>query len=151
MSAAPRGIWLPFPGFCARRGWTFYSTGGEGLFAEVLRRDGINVIIPPRPAQRWLGTLLSGRAFRLPLAVFHLLRVLAKGQFAIVHFFLPEAYILGAPLAYLLRTRLLVMSRRSLNNYQQNVPFGALIERRLHSLMAAVPRQFAQRGETARG
>jgi len=122
------------------RGWSIsvFSTGGEGRFAEVLRRDRISVIVPPRSGRRGLGILLGGRAFRLPLAVFHLFRVLWTGQFAIVHFFLPEAYITGAPLAYLLRTRLLVMSRRSLNNYQQNVPLGGFIERRLHSLMAAV-------------
>ena len=122
------------------RGWSIavFSTGGEGRFAEVLRRDGISVTVPPRSGRRGLGILLGGRAFRLPLAAFHLFRVLRTGQFAIVHFFLPEAYITGAPLAYLLRTRLLVMSRRSLNNYQQNVPLGGLIERRLHSLTAAV-------------
>jgi glycosyltransferase involved in cell wall biosynthesis len=122
------------------RGWTIvvYCTGREGAFAEVLRRDGVSVIIAPQPTQSRLGRLLGGRAFRLPLAAFHLLRVLLKGQFAIVHFFLPEAYIVGAPLAFLVRSGLMVMSRRSLNDYQENVPLGGLVERRLHLLMTAV-------------
>jgi glycosyltransferase involved in cell wall biosynthesis len=121
-------------------GWTIvvYCTGGEGPCAEALRRDGISVIVPPRLARSGLGASLGGRAFRLPFAAFHLLRVLRKRRFAIVHFFLPEAYIVGAPLAALVRTRLLVMSRRSLNNYQRNLPLGGLIERCLHPLMSAV-------------
>jgi glycosyltransferase involved in cell wall biosynthesis len=119
-------------GVLRARGWTVvvYSTGGEGPFAEVLRRDGIRVIVAPRPVR--------GRALRLPLAAFHLLRVLLKGRFAIVHFFLPEAYIIGAPLAFLVRAGLLIMSRRSLNDYQEKLPLGGLVERRLHSLMTAV-------------
>jgi glycosyltransferase involved in cell wall biosynthesis len=127
-------------GVLRARGWTVavYCTGGEGAFAEVLRRDGIRVMVPPRPVRSRLDALAGGRAFRLPLAAFHLLRVLLKGRFAIVHFFLPEAYIVGAPLAFLVRRRLLVMSRRSLNNYQERLPLGGLIERCLHSLMTAV-------------
>jgi glycosyltransferase involved in cell wall biosynthesis len=127
-------------GILRARGWdvAVYCTGGEGAFAEVLRRDGISVMVPPRPGQSRLGALFGGRALRLPLAAFHLLRVLLKGQFAIVHFFLPEAYIVGAPVAFLARARVLVMSRRSLNNYQENFPLGGFVERRLHSLMAAV-------------
>jgi glycosyltransferase involved in cell wall biosynthesis len=127
-------------GVLRARGWSIavYCTGGEGPFAEVLRRDGISVIVPPRPVRSRPGTLPGGRAVRLPLAVFHLMRVLLKGRFAIVHFFLPEAYIVGAPLAFLVRAQVLVMSRRSLNNYQENFPIGGLVERRLHSLMTAV-------------
>jgi Glycosyltransferase Family 4 len=94
-------------GVLRARGWTIavYSTGGEGPFAEVLRRDGIRVIVPPRPARRPPGGFFEGRAFRLPLVALRLLRVLLKERFAIVHFFLPEAYIVSAPLACVVRTR----------------------------------------------
>jgi glycosyltransferase involved in cell wall biosynthesis len=127
-------------GVLRARGWaiTVYCTGREGSFAEVLRRNGISVMVPPRPTRSRFGALFDGRALRLPLAAFHLLRVLLKGRFAIVHFFLPEAYIVGAQVAFLTRRRLLIMSRRSLNNYQEKLPFGGLVERRLHSLMTAV-------------
>ena len=37
----------------------------------------------------------------------------------IVHFFLPTAYLIGFPIATLLRVKVRVMSRRSLNNYQR--------------------------------
>jgi glycosyltransferase involved in cell wall biosynthesis len=78
------------------------------------------------------------KTLRLPLAALHLFGVLLKRRFAIVHCFLPEAYLVGAPLAFLLRTRLLVLSRRSLNDYQRNHPLGGAAERRLHPLMSAV-------------
>lgn len=56
----------------------------------------------------------------------------------IVHFFLPKAYILGAPVARLAGHKRLIMSRRSLNYYQQKHPLAGWVERRLHGLMSAV-------------
>jgi glycosyltransferase involved in cell wall biosynthesis len=120
------------------RGWDLqvYCTGGEGRFAEVLRRGGVKVMVPPSAA-RYLPNGVA-KMLRLPLAALHLFGLLLKRRFTIVHCFLPEAYLVGAPLAFLLRTRLLVMSRRSLNDYQRNHPLGGVAERRLHPLMNAV-------------
>ena len=125
-------------GILRARGWDLevYCTGGEGPFAEVLRRDSVKVMMPPGAARYRAGGVLG--ALRLPLAALHLFGVLVKGRFAIVHCFLPGAYLIGAPLAFLVRTRLLVMSRRSLNDYQRNHPLGGGAERRLHPLMSAV-------------
>jgi glycosyltransferase involved in cell wall biosynthesis len=119
-------------GVLRARGWdvAVYCTSGDGQFAEVLRRSGVHVIVPWRKLGRGL--------LRLPVAAVHLFGVLLKRRFAIVHCFLPGAYLVGAPLALLVRTRLVVMSRRSLNNYQENHPLGGVIERRLHALMSAV-------------
>ena len=123
-------------GILQARGWDLevYCTGGEGPFAEVLRRGGVKVMVPPS-AGRPAGVF---KILRLPLAALHLFGVLLKGRFAIVHCFLPEAYLVGAPLGFLLRTRVLVMSRRSLNDYQRNHPLGGVAERWLHPLMSAV-------------
>src|SRR5262249_33160413 len=54
-----------------------------------------------------------------------------------VHFMLPEAYLLGAPLAKVARVPLKIMSRRSLNLYQGNW-FVRRMERWLHRSMDAV-------------
>ena len=125
-------------GILRARGWDLevYCTGGEGPFAEVLRRGGVKVMVPPSAGRDRPNGVF--KILRLPLAALHLFGVLLKGRFAIVHCFLPEAYLVGAPLAFLLRTRLLVMSRRSLNDYQRNHPLGGVVERRLHPLMSAV-------------
>jgi glycosyltransferase involved in cell wall biosynthesis len=56
----------------------------------------------------------------------------------IAHFFLPAAYILGAPASILTRIPVRIMSRRSLNNYQRNIRFSAAIECRLHGHMTAI-------------
>jgi glycosyltransferase involved in cell wall biosynthesis len=55
-----------------------------------------------------------------------------------VHFFLPAAYLVGAPLAALAGSPIRVMSRRSLNAYQAVYPFVPAVERALHRTMTAV-------------
>jgi glycosyltransferase involved in cell wall biosynthesis len=117
------------------RGWdvSVYSITGEGPLAGPLRSAGINVILPPLAKGA-----IAARVFRLPVVILHLLFVLLRGRFTIVHFFLPEAYLIGAPLALLARIRLLIMSRRSLNRYQERYPVSGWFERRLHGRMTAV-------------
>lgn len=56
----------------------------------------------------------------------------------VVHFFLPEAYILGGVTAWLSRSPVRVMSRRSLNNYQAERPWVRRAERFLHKRMTAI-------------
>ncbi len=56
----------------------------------------------------------------------------------IVHFFLPEAYILGGLTALLVRHPIRIMSRRSLNNYQIGRPWVARLEKFLHKHMTAL-------------
>ena len=56
---------------------------------------------------------------------------------AIAHFFLPAAYLVGAPLALLARVPVRVMSRRSLNSYRSNVLIRS-VERCWHRTMHAV-------------
>ncbi|MBL4890788.1 MAG: glycosyltransferase [Rhizobiaceae bacterium] len=56
----------------------------------------------------------------------------------IVHFFLPESYLVGAMMARAAGLSRLLMSRRSLNNYQLKRPKVAALERKLHGLMTAI-------------
>jgi len=55
-----------------------------------------------------------------------------------VHFFLPEAYLLGGLATLVARPKRRVMSRRSLNAYQAEHPRAARLERWLHRRMDAL-------------
>jgi glycosyltransferase involved in cell wall biosynthesis len=57
---------------------------------------------------------------------------------AVVHFFLPQAYLIGAPLALLAGVPIRLMSRRSLNLYQNNHPVLRRAERLAHTRMSAI-------------
>lgn len=118
------------------RGWTVtvFSTGGNGPLAEDLRSASVSVIVPRASSL----ALFNRRLCRLPMAALGLVGVLLKRRDVIVHCFLPEAYLVAAPLALLLRTRLAIMSRRSLNTYQDGYRPAAWVERRLHPTMSAV-------------
>jgi glycosyltransferase involved in cell wall biosynthesis len=80
--------------------------------------------------------LLNGLA--LGLSCVKLFAILLGRRPRIVHFFLPMAYLLGAPLAILARVPIRIMSRRSLNNYQDNHPTLRRLELRLHRQMGAL-------------
>lgn len=56
----------------------------------------------------------------------------------VIHYFLPEAYLVGGVAALGVDGPVLAMSRRSLNQYQRKHPIAARIERWLHQRMAAV-------------
>jgi glycosyltransferase involved in cell wall biosynthesis len=77
-------------------------------------------------------------ALRLALSSLKLLAIMARRRPTIVHFFLPASYMIGAPLAILARIPIRVMSRRSLNLYQQNHPILRIVERHLHQRMSAI-------------
>lgn len=74
--------------------------------------------------------------FRLCVTIVHLLAIFIRQRPNVVHFFLPAAYVIGAPLAMIARVPKQVMSRRSLNVYQ----FGLLgtVERVLRQRMDAI-------------
>ena len=55
----------------------------------------------------------------------------------IAHFFLPASYLIGAPVAIAAGIRRRVMSRRSLNVYQQGRPVVSAMERALHRMTTA--------------
>ena len=58
----------------------------------------------------------------------------------IVHFFLPESYLIAGPIAVLMGIRTRIMSRRSLNNYQRKFPsfvrkFELWLHRHMHAIL----------------
>jgi len=121
------------------RGWkvSIYSLAGEGPLARSLAERGVNIICPPikrdgRPAPKIV------RLIRFSIVFGHLFTVLVRRRPAIVHCFLPMAYLTTVPLAFLAGIRIRVMSRRSLNHYQRNYPWLRILERRLHGHMTAI-------------
>ncbi len=105
----------------------------RGELAGEMERRGVRVI----------GTdVISSNLF---LRVLHLvsksgalLLHLLRHRPDIVHFFLPAAYIFGAPAAVLSRCRIRLMSRRSQNRYHSYLFGTKLIERLWHRRMSAV-------------
>jgi glycosyltransferase involved in cell wall biosynthesis len=109
----------------------------DGPLTKTLKSQGVPTIVA-------LARLGRGRGFATRLlftaiSAAKLLGVLISRRPTVVHFFLPEAYLVGAPLTAFVRTPVRVMSRRSRNVYQQHYPRLVMqIERRLHRLMTAI-------------
>jgi glycosyltransferase involved in cell wall biosynthesis len=121
-----------------RLGWriSVYSLAGSGPLRAELERGGVTVVLPPvnRPLD---DASRLRRSVALALAVPHLAFSMLKRRPAIVHFLLPEAYLVGAPIAGLARIPVKVMSRRSLDLYQTN-SFIRRFELWLHRSMSAI-------------
>jgi glycosyltransferase involved in cell wall biosynthesis len=125
-------------GALAARGWNVAVYGAAGgPVAQLLEAGKVRLILPPR-AHRLLGGLPGSGAYGSTVIAVHLLGVLLRHRPLIVHFFLPAAYLIGAPLAIAARIKLRVMSRRSLNRYQNKSRLVAPLERRLHRWMTAI-------------
>lgn len=71
-------------------------------------------------------------------AFLYLYILLVKGNYHVIHFFLPTAYVFGGITSVLSFTKPMIMSRRSLNNYQVNHYFIKIVERILHSRMKII-------------
>lgn len=102
-------------------------SGGE--LEKELSDVGVSVNGPPNK----LGPLLSRFWAALWLTLFFL-----KNRKAVVHFFLPEAYLIGGCCGAVLRHPRMLMSRRSLNIYQNGYPLLAFVEKLLHRKMRYV-------------
>jgi glycosyltransferase involved in cell wall biosynthesis len=121
-----------------RRGWriSIYSLRGGGPLQKDFEAAGATVIVPEQNSAR--SRYLVARVARLGFAAVYLFWTLLRRRPAIVHFFLPEAYLVGAPLALLARIPIRVMSRRSLRVYQERYPLLQTVEYFLHRTMAAI-------------
>ncbi|RME33049.1 MAG: glycosyltransferase [Gammaproteobacteria bacterium] len=109
----------------------------RGALADELEAEGVPVHAPDLRPPAFLPAALR-RILILPVTVLGLLRLLLRRRPAIVHCFLPAAYLVGAPCALLARVPVRLMSRRSLSDYQSGHPWLARIERRLHPHMTRV-------------
>lgn len=126
-----------------------FVTGFRGHLASELEAQGIRIVAPWWPSMS--NDLASPlRALRLTVMACQLFVFLLSFRPTIAHFFLPRSYMLAAPFALLARIPRTIMSRRSLNNYQQQSPMAARFEKKLHGRMSnllansqAVRRQLA--------
>lgn len=123
----------------SRAGWRVcvYSLAGDGPLREEMESAGVKVILPPIDRTAIPDSLII-RALRMLLSSVYLTYVMARERPRIVHFFLPAAYLIGAIAASLARVKIRIMSRRSLNNYQQGYPVVRWLEMKLHRRMNAV-------------
>lgn len=108
---------------------TVFTTRGAGSLDRDLRAAGVAVVNTPQ--------LLPGRLNAF-VAFLHLCVYLARHRPDLVHCFLPEAYIAGAPASLVVAGAKRVMSRRSLNDYQAKRPLARPIEIWLHKRMDAL-------------
>lgn len=114
-----------------------HTLTGRGALAPALENAGVRVIAPPGSEAGSKSGGFAGRALRALRAGLSLARFLRSWRPDIVHFFLPEAYLVGAPIACAVSSAKRVMSRRSLNDYQAKHPALARVERALHGRMDA--------------
>jgi glycosyltransferase involved in cell wall biosynthesis len=115
-----------------------HTLTGRGVLAGVLEAGGVRVVAPPGSAAGAKRGGFAWRAFRAARAGVSLDRFMRDWKPDIVNFFLPEAYLVGAPIALASSSAKLVMSRRSLNHYQIKHPLLARLERSLHGRMDAL-------------
>ncbi len=106
----------------------FVMARGGRLESKLVER-GVPLSGVPFTASRLLRSLRAGRALR---------RELRRQKPDIVHFFLPEAYLVGTAASLGVARLARVMSRRSLALYQRNHPLLASVERRFHRTMAVL-------------
>jgi glycosyltransferase involved in cell wall biosynthesis len=77
--------------------------------------------------------LRKGLAASLILTRLMMVFFRSKSQHALLHFYLPESYILGMLASFCVGfNQTKIMSRRSLNYYQQKIPGLAYLEKHLH-------------------
>lgn len=115
-----------------------HTLTGRGALAAPLEAAGVRVVAPPGSAAGAKAGGFIGRGLRALRAGLSLARFMRGWQPDVVHFFLPESYLVGAPVALLTSNAKRVMSRRSLNDYQAKHPLLAKLERALHKRMDAL-------------
>jgi len=101
--------------------------GGE--LEPVLDAAGIAIDGVSPSGSRWLDVVQAG---------VELARCIRRRQPDLLHFFLPEAYLVGGTVAMLVGHQRSIMSRRSLTHYQRGRPWLAWLERLMHRRMLAV-------------
>ena len=118
-----------------QRGWRVSVLAlSDGQLRAAFAEAGANVVSSPA-LTKGAGSFDPRRLFGIVRDLFVYLR---RQRPAIVHFFLAEAYLVGAPVALAARAPLRLMSRRGLNTYRVAHPLLWRLERLLHPHMAAV-------------
>ena len=121
-----------------KRGWqpSLFVLSPEGPLLQPLNNAGIAVKGWNIPS--WLPDILGSRPSGWLQSLLFMTRVaieLLRHPGTVAHFFLPATYILGGLAAWLVKSHPRIMSRRSLNYYQNKYPKYRKIECFLHSRM----------------
>ena len=109
-----------------------FNLSGRGRNGLELLAQGIPVL---RPLPSFVVSLLPGPLRRVAVRLqgtAALYACLRREQPTIAHFFLPEGYLIGAPVALAARVPRRLMSRRSLNCYARHPRVAHALERLLH-------------------
>ena len=93
---------------------------GDGPVRLEMESDGVEVLVGPAGPPTGITAVAK--------TAIDLFSVMRRRRPHIVHFFLPAAFMIGAPLALMAGVPVRIMSRRSLNTYQRHV-FSRLGER----------------------
>ncbi|MEZ5774092.1 MAG: glycosyltransferase [Hyphomicrobiaceae bacterium] len=117
---------------------TVLLIGKRGALAGALAAEGVEIVGPPLVSDARIAASRLARSAALGLGSLRALAELLLRPPAVVHFFLPHAYIAGGLAARLARPPVRVMSRRSQNDYQAKHPRLSRIEHRLHRDMTAI-------------
>lgn len=116
-----------------------YTLTHKGKLSRELESEGVAVVEPPLSDVLRRIPRMAGRPASMVVAVISLWWLIIRFRPAIVHFFLPEAYLVGSLCSMAAGGKhIRVMSRRSLNRYQGKHPVLAVFERALHGRMAAI-------------
>ena len=121
------------------RGWpvSIFCLNRPGVFADRVRASGVDVIGPPFEA-KGRDTHRVARAIYSGIAAGRLHGLIRRQRPAVVHFFLTEPYIFGAPASLLADVPIRIMSRRDVNTHQTKWRGVARIEAMLHQRMSAI-------------
>jgi len=120
------------------KGWVVrvITLSEKGALAPILEDRGIPVSCV---AKAWHLKIFCyfprflGRLFKIIVSTVGLAWQLKSEKNTVLHFFLPEAYVLGMLAAKLVGFQgHKIMSRRSLNHYQKRRPWVAWFEKKLH-------------------
>lgn len=115
-----------------------YTIGQEGIMAADFRSAGVPVFSPPMADSFRKLPFPLGKSLLFLVSVFRLFTLFLFYRPVLVHFFLPEAYLVGGMISLLFPGLRRVMSRRSLDHYQKRYPLGSRVERWLHPRMDVV-------------
>lgn len=105
---------------------TLFALKRGGTLTARFRELGIEVVEPDRDTQGRAGIVRSAWV---------LFRHMLSNRYDVVHYYLPAAYIVGAVCTLATSRAWRIMSRRSLNRYQDHKPISKFAERTLHRFM----------------
>ncbi|KTT12441.1 hypothetical protein NS2R_09595 [Pseudomonas oryzihabitans] len=129
-------------GLLRAKGWEpeIFTLALKGPLIQTVRELDIPVFGTTLPA--WLKRCVSNDRARarilLLCTAMKLLYLLWRRRPAIVHFFLPAAYVIGGVVSLFSPVPKRIMSRRSMNNYQLLAPRQARLEKWLHKKMNVI-------------